>query len=139
MKKSSSRKKLKRTVMNQIQIRPSQFITTYGVGSTIDGPDGPSMILDYRLSKLFPSLGAPEGKYMGVAPEALLIDARIGTRFGFSLGEGPLPAELDSALYAIEWVIENKDTTWNGAPDENKGIDIILRSKLVLKFMFNLI
>lgn len=41
--------------MNPLQIRPSQFITTYGVGALIDGRNGSSIILEFEKSELFPS------------------------------------------------------------------------------------
>jgi hypothetical protein len=36
--------------MDKIQIRGSQFITNYGVGSLIEGPDGPGIVLNYDIS-----------------------------------------------------------------------------------------
>ena len=45
--------------MKNTQIRPSQFITTYGVGSIIDGPQGSCMILDIEKSGLFHGGEAP--------------------------------------------------------------------------------
>ncbi len=70
--------------------------------------------------------GAPEGKYMGAAPEAKVVDVRIGTVFGYAPGEGPMPVKfLDASLEGIEWIIKHKDDSWAGADPENKGIDIL--------------
>ncbi len=41
--------------MNPLQLRPSQFITTYGVGALVDGRQGSSIILEFEKSELFPS------------------------------------------------------------------------------------
>ncbi len=50
--------------MKKLQIRPSQFITTYGVGAIIDGVRGSSIILDFSKSRLFPPDEAPESQYI---------------------------------------------------------------------------
>jgi serine protease AprX len=58
--------------------------------------------------------GGQEGTYMGVAPDARLIDVRV------SVGRG------GDFIQAIEWCIDNKNTDWNNnGPDEYDGIDII--------------
>ena len=46
--------------MKNIQIRPSQFITTYGVGAIVDGPEGSQIILDFTNSLLFPNQQPPD-------------------------------------------------------------------------------
>ncbi len=66
------------------------------------------------------STGAPGGEYMGAAPDALLIDLRIGTRFGFSPGEFPQNT-YDAALQAIDWLASHSDTQWQGG---SQGIDV---------------
>jgi hypothetical protein len=63
--------------------------------------------------------GAPGFDYIGAAPEASLVDLRIGTRFGFSPGELPQNS-YDAALQAIDWAASHSDTSWGGAT----GIDI---------------
>ncbi len=67
------------------------------------------------------STGAPDGTYVGAAPDARLVDLRIGTPVGFSPGEGPNNF-YDAALQAIEWSAAHADTDWPSGP---AGIDII--------------
>ncbi len=64
--------------------------------------------------------GAPGFDYIGAAPEASLVDLRIGTRFGFSPGELPQNS-YDAALQAIDWAASHSYTQWPGG---EKGIDI---------------
>jgi serine protease AprX len=68
--------------------------------------------------------GAPDNVYMGAAPEARLVDVRIGTMIGYAPGE-LLQSYYDASLEGIEWVIDHKDDSWPSAGDENKGIDIL--------------
>ena len=73
--------------------------------------------------------GAPDGEYKGAAPEARLVDIRIGTIIGYAPGEGPLPKKwMDSTLLGQEWAIAHKDDQWAGVPEENWGIDIASES-----------
>ena len=65
--------------------------------------------------------GAPDGTYIGAAPDARLVDLRIGTPLGFSPGEGP-QGFYDAALQAEDWAAANADTQWASGPP---GIDII--------------
>ncbi|MBU4255639.1 MAG: S8 family serine peptidase [Candidatus Thermoplasmatota archaeon] len=70
--------------------------------------------------------GEPEKKYQGTAPDAMLIDVRIGTALGIGPGEIPYLQDIyDSALEGIEWTIKHKDSEWEGAPEDNYGIDIL--------------
>ena len=61
------------------------------------------------------------------APDAALVDVRIGT----DAGAGPfenyvLEQEFyESAMNGLQWIIDNKDTAWQGANESNYGIDII--------------
>jgi subtilisin family serine protease len=64
--------------------------------------------------------GAPGFDYIGAAPEASLVDLRIGTRFGFSPGELPQNT-YDAALQAIDWTASHSDTRWSGG---GEGIHI---------------
>jgi hypothetical protein len=64
--------------------------------------------------------GAPGYDYIGAAPEASLVDLRIGTRFGFSPGELPQNT-YDAALQAIDWTASHSDTRWPGG---GEGIHI---------------
>ncbi len=66
--------------------------------------------------------GAPDGKYMGAAPDADLVDARIGTIIGYAPGEGP-GSWYDASLLAIDWEIEHIDDNWGGV--RNSGIDVL--------------
>jgi serine protease AprX len=66
--------------------------------------------------------GEPEKK----APDAMLIDVRIGTALGIGPGEVPYLQDIyDSALEGIEWTIKHKNSEWQGAPKDNYGIDIL--------------
>ena len=66
-------------------------------------------------------------EFYGAAPDADLIDVRIGT----DLGAGPFENYVieqefyESAMNGIQWIIDNKDTAWQGADEANYGIDII--------------
>lgn len=66
-------------------------------------------------------------EFYGSAPDAALVDVRIGT----DAGAGPfenyvLEQEFyESAMNGLQWIIDNKDTAWQGANESNYGIDII--------------
>lgn len=66
-------------------------------------------------------------EFYGSAPDADLIDVRIGT----DLGAGPFENYVieqefyESAMNGLQWIIDNKDTAWQGADESNHGIDII--------------
>ena len=66
-------------------------------------------------------------EFYGSAPDAALVDVRIGT----DAGAGPfenyvLEQEFyESAMNGLQWIIDNKDTAWEGANESNYGIDII--------------
>jgi subtilisin family serine protease len=68
-----------------------------------------------------------QSEFYGAAPNASLIDVRIGT----DVGAGPfenyvLEQEFyESALNGLQWVIDHKDDAWPGVGEENYGIDII--------------
>ena len=65
--------------------------------------------------------------YYGSAPNAKLVDVRIGT----DVGAGPFENYLleqefyESAMNGLQWIIDHRDDAWPGVPDENHGIDII--------------
>ena len=62
--------------------------------------------------------GGSEGKYMGVAPDAKLIDLKVKNSItGY-------PTE-QSMIEAMEWCIAHKDTHWENQPPEYWGIDVI--------------
>ena len=58
---------------------------------------------------------------------ATLIDVRIGT----DVGAGPFENYLleqefyESAMNGLQWIIDNKDTPWQGVDESLHGIDII--------------
>ena len=65
--------------------------------------------------------------FTGAAPDAKLIDVRIGT----DVGAGPFENYLleqefyESAMNGIQWIIDHRDDEWQGASEGNYGIDII--------------
>ena len=65
--------------------------------------------------------------FEGSAPNASLIDVRIGTDAGAGPFENYLiPQEFyESAMNGIQWIIDNKDTAWPGVNESLYGIDII--------------
>jgi subtilisin family serine protease len=68
-----------------------------------------------------------QSNFTGSAPDAKLIDVRIGT----DAGAGPfenyvLEQEFyESAMNGVQWIIDNRDTAWQGADEQDFGIDII--------------
>ena len=68
--------------------------------------------------------GAPDNVYMGTAPEAKLVDVRIGTMIGYAPGE-LLQSYYDASLKGIQWVIDHQDDQWSGAGNDDYGIDIL--------------
>jgi len=68
-----------------------------------------------------------QSDYYGSAPNASLVDVRIGT----DVGAGPfenyaLEQEFyESAMNGLQWIIDNKDTAWPGVDEALHGIDII--------------
>ncbi|MCU0799600.1 MAG: S8 family serine peptidase [Candidatus Thermoplasmatota archaeon] len=74
--------------------------------------------------------GAPEGEYAGTAPDARLVDIRIGTKIGYAPGEfwvGAVgdPNLKDGTLRGIRWGIENVEKSWTTGGSEYVGIDIM--------------
>ena len=65
--------------------------------------------------------------FEGSDSNASLIDVRIGT----DVGAGPFENYLlqqefyESAMNGIQWIIDNKDTAWQGVDESLYGIDII--------------
>ncbi len=68
-----------------------------------------------------------QSEFYGSAPNASLVDVRIGT----DVGAGPFENYLieqefyESAMNGLQWIIDNKDTAWPGVDDSLHGIDII--------------
>jgi len=71
--------------------------------------------------------GAPEGEYQGTAPEARLVDIRIGTKIGYAPGEfwvGAIsdPNLKDGTLRGINWGIDHRDDQWGSG--DYQGINV---------------
>ncbi len=68
-----------------------------------------------------------QSEFYGSAPNASLIDVRIGT----DVGAGPFENYLleqefyESAMNGLQWIIDHKDDAWPGVDEANHGIDII--------------
>ena len=71
--------------------------------------------------------GGEKTNFTGAAPDAKLVDVRIGTAFGAGPFENYILEQefYESAMNGIQWVIDNKDTAWPGAENESYGIDVI--------------
>ena len=65
--------------------------------------------------------------FYGSAPDADLVDVRIGTDAGAGPFENYLLAQefYESAMNGLQWIIDNRDTAWQDADEANYGIDII--------------
>ena len=65
--------------------------------------------------------------FEGSAPNASLIDVRIGTDAGAGPFENYLLSQefYESAMNGLQWIIDNKDTAWPGVDESLYGIDII--------------
>ncbi|HIC50077.1 MAG TPA: hypothetical protein EYP01_01310 [Candidatus Poseidoniales archaeon] len=68
-----------------------------------------------------------QSEYYGSAPNASLIDVRIGT----DVGAGPFENYLleqefyESAMNGLQWIIDHRDDAWPGVDEASHGIDII--------------
>ncbi len=68
-----------------------------------------------------------QSSFYGSAPNATLVDIRIGT----DVGAGPFENYLleqefyESAMNGLQWVIDHHDDAWPGVSEEYYGIDII--------------
>ena len=68
-----------------------------------------------------------QSEFYGAAPNASLVDVRIGT----DVGAGPFENYLleqefyESAMNGLQWIIDHKDDAWPGVDEANHGIDII--------------
>lgn len=70
--------------------------------------------------------GAPEKIYQGTAPDARLVELRIGTIFGAAPGEGPSPIKLyDATLQGEQWALAHRDDKWPSGGGDFEGIDIL--------------
>jgi serine protease AprX len=68
--------------------------------------------------------GAPDKVYMGAAPDAKLVDVRIGTMIGYAPGE-LLQSYYDASLEGIQWVMDHQNDQWPGASKDDQGIDVL--------------
>ena len=65
--------------------------------------------------------------YQGAAPNASLVDVRIGS----DVGAGPFENYLleqeayESAMNGLQWVIDHRDDAWPSVDEANYGIDIV--------------
>ena len=65
--------------------------------------------------------------YQGAAPDASLVDVRIGS----DVGAGPFENYLleqefyESAMNGLQWVIDHRDDAWPSVDEANYGIDIV--------------
>ena len=68
-----------------------------------------------------------QSEFYGAAPNATLVDIRIGT----DVGAGPFENYLleqefyESAMNGLQWVINHHEDAWPDVPEEKYGIDII--------------
>jgi len=68
-----------------------------------------------------------QSEFYGSAPDAGLVDVRIGT----DVGAGPFENYLleqefyESAMNGLQWIIDHRDDAWPGVDEESYGIDII--------------
>ena len=68
-----------------------------------------------------------QSEFYGAAPNATLVDIRIGT----DVGAGPFENYLleqefyESAMNGLQWVINHHEDAWPDVPEEKHGIDII--------------
>jgi subtilisin family serine protease len=70
--------------------------------------------------------GAPEKKYQGAAPDARLVELRIGTIFGAAPGEGPSPIKFyDATLQGEQWALSHKDQQWAPGGGQYRGIQVL--------------
>ncbi len=70
--------------------------------------------------------GAPDERYQGTAPDARLVELRIGTIFGAAPGEGPSPIKLyDATLQGEQWALDHKDQDWAPGGGRYRGIHVL--------------
>ena len=68
-----------------------------------------------------------QSEFYGSAPDAGLVDVKIGT----DVGAGPFENYLleqefyESAMNGLQWIVDHRNDAWQGVDEENHGIDII--------------
>jgi len=100
--------------------KPESFLVPRDGSFDADDPQGHGT----TCSGIATGTGAPEGKYMGAAPGARLVDLRIGTVVGYAPGE-VYQDFYDASLQGAQWALEHKDDAWEGVDKDNHGIDIV--------------
>lgn len=100
--------------------KPETFFTPRDGSFDADDPQGHGT----TCSGIATGTGAPEGKYMGAAPDAKLVDLRIGTVVGYAPGE-VYQDIYDASLQGAQWALDHKDDAWQGVDRDNHGIDIV--------------
>ena len=65
--------------------------------------------------------------YQGAAPDAALVDVKIGSDVGAGPFENYLTEQevYESAMNGLQWVIDHRDDVWAGVGEANYGIDIV--------------
>ncbi|MAH17332.1 MAG: hypothetical protein CL960_02385 [Euryarchaeota archaeon] len=65
--------------------------------------------------------------YQGAAPDASLVDVKIGSDVGAGPFENYLTEQevYESAMNGLQWVIDHRDDAWAGVGEANYGIDIV--------------
>ena len=100
--------------------KPETFLTPRDGSYDADDTNGHGT----TCSGISTGTGAPEGDYMGAAPEAKLVDLRIGTVVGYAPGE-VYQDFYDASLQGAQWALDHRDDAWSGVDSENHGIDIL--------------
>ena len=107
--------------LNGFGVRP-----TYGTFDPDDGNQHGTACMGMAAATGLEADGS-QSEFYGSAPDASLVDVRIGT----DAGAGPfenyvLEQEFyESAMNGIQWIIDNKDTALAGVDESLHGIDII--------------
>ena len=66
--------------------------------------------------------------YRGAAPDAALVDVKIGSDVGAGPFENYLTEQevYESAMNGLQWVIDHRDDAWPGVDEVNHGIDVMV-------------
>ena len=112
-----------------IPTRPARLVAFRETDGTYDPDDGHqhgTACMGMAAATGIDASGAQTDFY-GSAPDADLVDVRIGTDAGAGPFENYLLAQefYESAMNGLQWIIDNRDTAWQGADEANYGIDII--------------
>ncbi|NCG01807.1 MAG: S8 family serine peptidase [Euryarchaeota archaeon] len=99
---------------------------TDGTYDPDDGNQHGTACMGMAAATGFDASGA-QTEFYGAAPDAALVDVRIGTDAGAGPFENAAVEQeiYESAMNGIQWIIDNKDTAWQDADGTNYGIDIL--------------